>query len=56
MVKVIVRDTELKMNYHLKLTEKQYCLLEWINDHGFLDRVEIEIFEECDFKEIGKEY
>ena len=44
MLKVIVRDTELKMNYYLKLTERQYCLLEWISDHGFLDRVEIEIF------------
>ena len=55
MVKVILKDKELCRNDYLELTDEQYRLLNWLNEREFLDEVEVEVFEDYEFKKIRKE-
>ena len=52
MVKVILKDKELCRNDYLELTDEQYRLLNWLNEREFLDEVEVEVFEDYEFKKI----
>lgn len=52
MIKIILRDKIFGHNYHLKLSEEQYRLLNWLDNEDILRDVEIEVFEDYEFEEI----
>lgn len=52
MKKVILRDKKFGRNYYLSLSEEQYRLLYWLDSEDIFRDVEIEVFEDYEFKEI----
>ena len=52
MKKVILRDKIFCKNHYLNLTDEQYSLLYWLDSEDIFRDVEIEVFEDYEFKEI----
>lgn len=50
--KVILRDTQELDDYYLQLTESQLGLIEWLQNHHFIESIQITEVEEEIYEEI----